>query len=110
MLTNLNLTDIETCYKAFRMEVVRQFNLREPRFGVEAEMTAKVARMDCRVYEVGISYHGRSYEEGKKIGWKDALWTPVCILRYGLFGSPRSIDWLAGQSSLDASTQESVNE
>jgi glycosyltransferase involved in cell wall biosynthesis len=85
MLTDLNLTDMETCYKVFRAEVLREITVQENRFGFEAEITAKVARLGCRVYEVGISYHGRSYAEGKKIGWRDAVWTLVCILRYGLF-------------------------
>ncbi|HVR76076.1 MAG TPA: glycosyltransferase family 2 protein [Planctomycetota bacterium] len=85
MVTNLNLTDMETCYKAFRADVVRAIRIQEDRFGFEPEITAKVARMHCRIYEVGISYDGRSYAEGKKIGWKDALWALVCVLRYGIF-------------------------
>jgi len=82
--TNLNLTDMETCYKAFRREVLRSIRIRENRFGFEPEITAKVARMGCRVYEVGISYSGRTYEEGKKIGWKDGLRAVWCILKYNL--------------------------
>jgi glycosyltransferase involved in cell wall biosynthesis len=77
MLTNLNLTDMETCYKVFRREVLDRITIEEDRFGVEPELTAKVAALGCRIYEVGISYHGRSYAEGKKIGWKDgvrAMW------------------------------------
>jgi glycosyltransferase involved in cell wall biosynthesis len=93
MLTNLNLTDMETCYKVFRTEVVRSLDLQERGFGVEPEITAKVASLGCRVYEVGISYAGRSYEEGKKIGWKDAIWALFCIARYRFFGRPRRIDW-----------------
>jgi glycosyltransferase involved in cell wall biosynthesis len=93
MLTNLNLSDMETCYKVFRREVVASLNLREKRFGCEPEITAKVARLGCRVYEVGISYDGRSYSEGKKIGWKDALWAMVCVLRYRIFNAPAPIDW-----------------
>jgi glycosyltransferase involved in cell wall biosynthesis len=82
MFTNLNLTDMETCYKAFRREVVRALDLREPRFGIEPEITAKVAAGHWRVYEVGISYHGRTYEEGKKIGWRDGVRALWCIVRY----------------------------
>jgi glycosyltransferase involved in cell wall biosynthesis len=93
MFTNLNLTDMETCYKVFRAEVARALDLQEERFGFEPETTAKVARMRCRVYEVGISYDGRSYAEGKKIGWKDAVRALFCVLRYGLFHRPgRTID------------------
>ncbi|MCZ6792128.1 MAG: glycosyltransferase family 2 protein [Planctomycetota bacterium] len=93
MLTNLNLTDMETGYKVFRREVVRSLDLREDGFGVEPEITSKVARLGCRVFEVGISYDGRSYEEGKKIGWRDAVWALVCILRYRFVQRPRPIDW-----------------
>ncbi len=85
MMTNLNLTDMETCYKAFRREVLERFEIEENRFGVEPEMTAKVARLDCRVYEVGISYYGRTYAEGKKIGWRDGVRAIHCILKYNLF-------------------------
>lgn len=84
MLTNLNLTDIETCYKAFRREVIQSIRIEEDRFGVEPEMTAKIARMGCRVYEVGISYSGRTYEEGKKIGWRDGVRALWCIVKYNL--------------------------
>lgn len=82
MMTNLNLSDMETCYKAFRTEVIKKIKLRSNRFGFEPEVTAKLARTGCRIYELPISYHGRSYSEGKKIGWKDgfaAIWT---ILKY----------------------------
>ena len=82
MLTNLNLTDMETCYKAFRREVIQSLDLREDRFGFEPEVTAKVAAGKWRVYEVGISYSGRTYAEGKKIGWKDGVHAAVCIVRY----------------------------
>lgn len=85
VFTNLNLTDMETCYKVFRAEVIRSIRIRQNRFGIEPELTAKVARLRCRVYEVGISYYGRSYEEGKKIGWKDGVKAIYCIVRYGLF-------------------------
>jgi glycosyltransferase involved in cell wall biosynthesis len=84
MFTNLNLTDMETCYKAFRREVIQRIDLREERFGFEPEVTAKVARMGCRIYEVGISYSGRTYAEGKKIGWRDGLRALWCIVRYNL--------------------------
>ena len=87
-VTNLNLTDMETCYKLFRTEVLRRVELREDRFGIEPEITAKVARLRVRIYEVGISYAGRTYEEGKKIGWRDGLWALWCILKYGLLRQP----------------------
>jgi len=83
-LTNLNLTDMETCYKVFRAEVLRRIRIEEDRFGFEPEVTAKVARLGVRIYEVGIGYSGRTYEEGKKIGWKDGLRALWCILKYGL--------------------------
>jgi len=85
MFTDLNLTDMETGYKAFRREVIRSLRIEEDRFGFEPEITAKVAKMDVRLYEVGISYYGRSYAEGKKIGWKDGLRAIYCILKYNLF-------------------------
>ena len=85
MFTNINLTDMETCYKAFRREIIQSVEIEEDRFGFEAEITAKVAKMKCRIYEVGISYSGRTYAEGKKIGWKDGLWAIKCILKYNLF-------------------------
>jgi glycosyltransferase involved in cell wall biosynthesis len=82
MFTNLNLTDMETCYKAFRREVIQGLDLREDRFGIEPEITAKVARQGWRIYEVGVSYQGRTYAEGKKIGWRDGLHAARCIVRY----------------------------
>ncbi len=86
MFTNLNLTDMETCYKMFRSEIIKSIRLKENRFGFEPEVTAKVARIKgIRIYEVGISYYGRTYEEGKKINWKDGLRAIYCILKYGLF-------------------------
>lgn len=85
MFTNLNLTDMETCYKLFRTEVIKGIRIEQDRFGIEPEITAKVAKEKCRIYEVGISYYGRSYEEGKKIGWKDGLSAIYVILRYGIF-------------------------
>lgn len=85
MFTNINLTDMETCYKAFRREVIQSIKIEENRFGFEPEITAKVAKMGCRIYEVGISYYGRTYSEGKKIGWKDGFRAIYCILKYNLF-------------------------
>jgi glycosyltransferase involved in cell wall biosynthesis len=82
--TDLNLTDMETCYKAFRTEVIRSLTLREDRFGFEPEVTARIAKKRCRIYEVGITYFGRTYAEGKKIGWKDGIHTLWCIFRYNL--------------------------
>jgi glycosyltransferase involved in cell wall biosynthesis len=85
MFSNLNLTDIETCYKVFRKDVIDQITIEEDRFGFEPEVTAKVSKLGCRIYEVGISYNGRTYDEGKKIGWKDGVRAIYCILKYGLF-------------------------
>lgn len=85
MCTNLNLTDMETCYKAFRKEVLEKIDIREKRFGFEPEITAKVAKLRCRIYEVGISYSGRSYSEGKKINWRDGVGALWCIVKYNLF-------------------------
>ena len=82
--TNLNLTDMETCYKLFRGEVLRRIELREDRFGFEPEVTAKVARLGVRIYEVGITYWGRTYDEGKKIHWRDGVAALGCIVKYGL--------------------------
>lgn len=84
MFTNLNLTDMETGYKAFRREVIQSIEIEENRFGFEPEITAKIARGRYRVYEVGIGYFGRTYVEGKKIGWKDGMWAIWCILKYNL--------------------------
>jgi glycosyltransferase involved in cell wall biosynthesis len=84
MFTNLNLTDMETCYKVFRREVIQSIRIEENRFGFEPEITAKVARKNVRIYEVAISYHGRTYAEGKKIGWRDGISAIRCILKYGL--------------------------
>lgn len=85
MFTNINLTDMETCYKAFRREIIQSIKIEESRFGFEPEITAKVAKMGCRIYEVGISYYGRTYKEGKKIGWKDGIRAIICIIKYNLF-------------------------
>jgi len=87
MFTNLDLTDMETCYKLFRREIIQNIQIEENRFGFEPEITAKIAKLDCRIYEVGISYYGRTYAEGKKIGWKDGLRAIYCILKYNLFRS-----------------------
>jgi len=84
MLTNLNLTDMETCYKVFRREVIQSILLEENRFGFEPEVTVKVAKRRLRVYEVGISYSGRTYEEGKKIGWRDGFRALWCLLKYSI--------------------------
>jgi glycosyltransferase involved in cell wall biosynthesis len=84
MFTNLNITDMETCYKAFRREIIQSIRIEENRFGFEPEITAKVAKLGVRIFEVGISYYGRTYAEGKKIGWKDGVRAVFCILKYNL--------------------------
>ena len=86
MFTNLNLTDMETCFKMFRREVIQSIPLEEQRFGIEPEVTAKVAAGGWRIYEVGISYSGRTYDEGKKIGWRDGVRAMYCIARYSPVG------------------------
>jgi glycosyltransferase involved in cell wall biosynthesis len=88
-VTNLNLTDMETCYKAFRREIIQSIPLEENRFGFEPEITVKISRMNLRIYEIGISYSGRTYAEGKKIGWKDGVRALWCLLKYGI-KEPRS--------------------
>lgn len=85
MFTNLNLTDMETCYKAFKADILKQIEIEENGFGMEPELTAKIAKMRCRIYEVGISYYGRTYAEGKKINWKDGFRAIYCIVKYNLF-------------------------
>lgn len=86
MFTNLNLTDMETCYKLFRADIIKNLDLKENRFGFEPEVTAKISRVPkIRIYEVGISYYGRTYEEGKKIGWRDGLRAFYCIVKYNVF-------------------------
>jgi glycosyltransferase involved in cell wall biosynthesis len=86
MFTNLNLTDMETCYKLFKREIIQSLSLKENRFGFEPEVTAKISRIPrIRIYEIGISYYGRTYEDGKKIGWKDGFRAIYCILKYNLF-------------------------
>lgn len=90
MLTDLNLTDMETCYKVFRTEIIKSIDIEEDRFGFEPEITAKVARGRHRIYEVGVSYSGRTYAEGKKIGWRDGVRAIWCILKYNLRPRPPS--------------------
>ena len=85
LFTDLNLTDMETCYKAFRTEIIKKIKIEEKRFGFEPEITAKISKLNCRIYEVGISYYGRTYKEGKKIGWKDGIRAIYCIIKYNLF-------------------------
>ena len=86
MFSNLNLTDMETCYKMFRSEIIKSIDIKENRFGIEPEITAKISKIkNIRIYEVGISYYGRTYEEGKKIGWKDGFRAIYCIIKYNLF-------------------------
>ena len=89
MLTNINLTDMESCYKMFRRELIQSITIEEQRFGFEPEVTAKVARLRCRIYEVGISYYGRTYEQGKKIGWKDGVRAVYAILKYNILKTGR---------------------
>ena len=91
IFTNLNLTDIETCYKAFRRVIIQSIDIEEERFGFEPEITAKIAKIKCRVYEVGISYYGRTYEEGKKIDWRDGIRALYCIIKYN---SPSTATYL----------------
>lgn len=88
MFSNLNLTDMETCYKMFRREIIQSIDIEESRFGFEPEITAKVAALRCRIYEVGISYYGRTYEEGKKIGWRDGVRAMYAIVKYNVFSRP----------------------
>lgn len=85
VFTNLNLTDMEVCYKVFKREIIQGIKIEENRFGFEPEITAKVAKLRCRIFEVGISYNGRTYEEGKKIGWRDGVRAIWCIVKYNLF-------------------------
>jgi glycosyltransferase involved in cell wall biosynthesis len=85
MLTNINLSDMECCYKVFRKEIIQSIKIEENRFGFEPEITAKIAKIGCRIYEVGISYYGRTYKEGKKINWIDGIHAIYCILKYNIF-------------------------
>jgi len=100
MFTNLNLTDVETCYKVFRRDFLLSITIEENRFGVEPEVTAKVAQAGCRVFEVGISYNGRTYEQGKKIGWRDGVRAIYVILKYNLFRRNKAL-W---KGNIQAST------
>jgi glycosyltransferase involved in cell wall biosynthesis len=90
VFTNLDLTDMETCYKVFKKDVVKRIYLKENRFGLEPELTAKIAKLNLRIYEVGISYYGRTYAEGKKIGWKDGFRALYCIVKYNLSRNNKS--------------------
>ena len=85
MFTNLNLTDMEVCYKVFKADVIKKINLEENRFGFEPEITAKISKKKLRIYEIGVKYFGRTYSEGKKIGWKDGFSALRCIIKYNLF-------------------------
>ena len=85
LFTNLNLTDMETCYKLFKSEIIKNINLNENRFGFEPEVTAKISKLNLKIYEIGISYNGRNYSEGKKINWKDGFRAIYCIIRYNIF-------------------------
>lgn len=85
MFTNLNLTDMETCYKVFTKRIIKSIEIKENRFGFEPEITAKISKLNCKIFEVGISYNGRKYEEGKKIGWRDGFRALYCIVRYNIF-------------------------
>jgi glycosyltransferase involved in cell wall biosynthesis len=99
MLTDLNLTDMETCYKVFRRDVIQSITIEEDRFGVEPELVAKVAQQRLRIYEMGISYYGRTYEEGKKIGIKDGFRALYCIFHYNAHRAPLPIQFLSTYSS-----------
>ena len=85
MMTNINLTDMETCYKAFRSEIIKDITIQEKRFGFEPEITAKISKLECVIYEVGITYNGRTYKDGKKINWKDGFRAIWCILKYNIW-------------------------
>lgn len=109
MFTNLNIADMETCYKMFRRDIIQDIDIRENRFGVEPEITAKVAayRLNgkaLRIYEVGVSYHGRTYQEGKKIGWKDGMWAIWCIIKYNWLSSSGQGKRSQPQTSLPSTT------
>lgn len=110
MVNNLNLTDMETCFKVFKTDVIHRIRLRERGFGVEPEITAKLARLRCPIYEVGISYHGRNYDDGKKIGMKDAFWALFCILRYGLWQRFTRADLMPGAKAADIGLRAAVDE
>jgi glycosyltransferase involved in cell wall biosynthesis len=109
MFTNLNLTDMETGFKVFRRDVIQSIKLEQNRFGFEPEVTVKIARMKLRIYEVGISYHGRTYEEGKKIGWKDGVQALWCILKYSI-KTRRSVYMPSPETSSQAATNKVLDE
>lgn len=96
MFTNINLTDMECCYKMFHRDVLSRFEIEENRFGVEPELTAKTAKLGVRIFEVGISYYGRTYAEGKKIGWKDGFRALYAIFKYGIFHRPKAGEQVEG--------------
>ena len=106
MFTNINLTDMETCYKAFKREIIQSIEIEENRFGFEPEITAKVARMGCRIYEVGISYYGRTYSEGKKVGWKDGVSAIRSIIKYNLLRKPKTGDAQPSSGQTDELSQK----
>ena len=108
-LTNINLTDMETCYKVFRREIIQSIPIEENRFGFEPEITVKVAKRRLRIYEVGISYWGRTYEEGKKIGWKDGLRAVWCLLKYSLKESPIAVRDAQIESLQNSSAEKRVS-
>jgi len=108
-LTNINLTDMETCYKVFRREIIQSIPIEEERFGFEPEITVKVAKRRLRIYEVGISYWGRTYEEGKKIGWKDGLRAVWCLLKYSMKESPIAVSDAQVDSLQNSSAEKRVS-
>ena len=109
-LTNLNLSDMETCYKVFRREVIQSINIEENRFGFEPEVTVKIAKRRLRVYEVGISYWGRTYEEGKKIGWKDGVRALYCLLKYTIKEPVRVAAGLSSTQPIQVKQRDSHSE
>jgi glycosyltransferase involved in cell wall biosynthesis len=110
-LTNINLTDMETCYKAFRREIIQSIPIEEDRFGFEPEITVKLAKRHLRIYEVGISYWGRTYEEGKKIGWKDGVRALWCLLKYSIKEPVSSLEYAAAaQRALPAAEKTSTRD
>jgi glycosyltransferase involved in cell wall biosynthesis len=108
-LTNINLTDMETCYKVFRREIIQSIPIEEERFGFEPEITVKIAKRRLRIYEVGISYWGRTYEEGKKIGWKDGLRAVWCLLKYSMKESPIAVSDAQVDSLQNSSAEKRVS-
>src|SRR3989475_10537874 len=105
-LTNINLTDMETCYKAFRREVIQSIPLQETRFGFEPEITVKIAKRRLRVYEVGIGYWGRTYEEGKKIGWKDGVRALWCLLKYSIKEPVKAVESTSQSAQIEERSQK----